>query len=99
MTLFHVQKVHFPQGRLRQPPALFRENLGRLGGEGGHRLALVTRHRHDHLVCDETPVPSGDDKEASAPFRPIHLDAMPDRQLEAFRVGFEVVGHLVLGRK
>jgi hypothetical protein len=70
-----------------------------LGGEGWHSGDLVGRHGHDHVVGLEPPVARRDHEPVPGFREPVDPDAIANRQLEAGRVGLEVVGHLVLGWK
>src|SRR5918994_2372092 len=67
--------------------------------EGWNLRDLVGARRDDHVFRFETAVAGCNDESISLPEESTHLDAGSNRQIESGSVGFEVVGHLVLGGK
>ena len=74
------------------------EGRVQVGGELGDSGVVVGPGGHDHVVGLEAAVPGADQEPFLLPGQPVHPDAAADRQLEAGRVGLQVVGHLVPGR-
>ena len=68
-----------------------------LGGEVRDPGGLVGARCHHHVVGLEPPVTRGDDVPPVLSGDAVHVHAGPYREIEARRVGFEVVGHLVPG--
>ena len=68
-----------------------------LPGERRDARALVAGHRHHHVLGLEPPLAGRHHEPLPSLREAVHLDARTHRQLEARRVGLQVVGHLVLG--
>jgi hypothetical protein len=60
-------------------------------------LLLIAGHRHHHLIGLELAIPGLHHVQPITLEQPLDARARADRQLEARRVGLEVVRHLVLG--
>jgi hypothetical protein len=55
--------------------------------------------RHDDVVRFEPTVRSRDEEPISLPAERLHVAAGPDIEPEAFRIGLQVVRHLILRRE
>src|SRR5215217_7928630 len=101
-----VARAHYQNGTFLEPrgvTVLARMQLHdapmKLVGEGRDLRDLVGARRDDHVFRFETAVGGCNDESISHPGESVHLDAGSNRQIESGSVGFEVVGHLVLGGK
>ena len=70
-----------------------------IAGKAGNSRRLVVGHRHDHVRGVERKIPCPDDVAVALALDALDPGACVHGQLKSYHIGFEVVGHLVLGRK